>query len=98
MVLRDTERVAEALVVDDLTLTKEFQGIADVGIVDKAQKVVVSDARLLFCCDCVNTTFSRKQALCMMKDIFVILILLLRTIITLNTESAMMIRSIPMMD
>ena len=49
MVLRDAERVAETLVVDNLTLTKEFQGVADIGIVDKAQKVVVSDARLLFC-------------------------------------------------
>ena len=48
-VLRDAEGVAEALVVNNLALTKKFDGVADVGVVDKAQNVVVGDARLLLC-------------------------------------------------
>ena len=34
--------------VVDLALAEEFDGVADVGIVDEAQDIVVGDARLLF--------------------------------------------------
>ena len=46
-VLRDPERVAEPLEMDDLALPQEFQRIADVGIVDQAEQVVVGDPRFL---------------------------------------------------
>ena len=45
--LRDAKAVAEALIMHDLTLTKEAKGILDVGIVDKPQEVVVGKACLL---------------------------------------------------
>ena len=37
------------MVVDDLALAEKFDGIADVGIVNEAENVVVCHARLLFC-------------------------------------------------
>ena len=49
MVLRDAERVAEALIVHNLALAQEFDRVADVGIVDKTQDVVVGRTRLLLC-------------------------------------------------
>ena len=49
MLLRDTNAVAEALIVHDLTLSEEFYRVADVGIVCEAQNVVISRASLLLC-------------------------------------------------
>ena len=42
-----TEGVGEALIVHELALTKEFDRLANIGIVDHAKDVVVRDARLL---------------------------------------------------
>ena len=49
MILGDADGVAEALVVHDLTGAKEFDGIADVGVIGEAENVVVGGARLLLC-------------------------------------------------
>ena len=48
VVLDHAEGFAETLEMDDFALTEEADGIGDVGIVGKAQDVVVDDARLLF--------------------------------------------------
>ena len=58
MVLGDTESVAEALVMDDLPLAEEFDGLADVGIVTEAEDVVVGHAGLLLWCNHIRTNFS----------------------------------------
>ena len=50
MILRTAERISEALVVHDLAGAQKTQGVADIGIVDQAQKVVVGDSCLLLCC------------------------------------------------
>ena len=52
------DRIAEALEVVDFPLAEEFDGVADVGIVDEAQDIVVGDARLLFWCNHIRTNFS----------------------------------------
>lgn len=46
----------EALVVNDLALTQEADGIPHIGVVAEAQDVIVSGARFLFCCNCRRTT------------------------------------------
>ena len=46
-VLGRVEGLGKALVVDDLALAEEFQGVTDVGIVDHAEQVVVGHAGLL---------------------------------------------------
>ena len=58
LVLHDTQGVAEALEVVDLALAEVFDGVADVGVVDEAQDIVVGDARLLFWCNHIRTNFS----------------------------------------
>ena len=40
-VLRDAKAIAEALIVYDLALSQEAKRVFDVGIVDKAQEIVV---------------------------------------------------------
>ena len=57
-VLSETQGVAKALVMDELALTEEFEGLADVGVVDHSDKVVVGDACFLLCCNYVLTTKS----------------------------------------
>ena len=47
IILCDTERLAEALVMHDLALAQEFDGVAHVGIIGQAQDVVIGHARLL---------------------------------------------------
>ena len=44
--------------MDELALTEEFEGLADVGVVDHSDKVVVGDACFLLCCNYVLTTKS----------------------------------------
>ncbi len=48
-VLCDAESIAEALIVHYLTLAEVFEGLFYIGVIDKANEVVVSDARLLLC-------------------------------------------------
>lgn len=57
LILCDAEALAEALVVDDLALAQELDGLADIGIVDQPQDIVVGRARLLFCCTVVCANF-----------------------------------------
>ena len=47
--LSDAESIAETLIVHDLTLTQVAQRITHVGVIAKANEVVVGRARLLFC-------------------------------------------------
>ena len=49
MILRATESVSEALIVHDLAGAKEAQRVADVGIVDQSEQIVVGDSCLLLC-------------------------------------------------
>ena len=56
-VLRQTKGIAEALIMDELALAKELEGLADVGIVYHSQKVVIGNARLLLCYYHVFATF-----------------------------------------
>ena len=50
MVGRDPEAFAETLVVDDLPFPQEFQRIADIRVVNKAEQVVVRCTGLLLGC------------------------------------------------
>ena len=54
---------AEALEVHDLARTQELDDVVDVGIVGKAQDVIVGHARLLLCCAFVRTTFPNRWIL-----------------------------------
>ena len=47
---------AEALEVNDLTLTQELDRVAYIGVVDQAQQVIVSCARFLLWCMADGTT------------------------------------------
>lgn len=53
----ETQRLTEALEMDDLALAQEADDIIDVRVVGQAQNVVIRYARLLLCCNCENTTF-----------------------------------------
>ena len=61
LILCDTQAFAETLVVDDLALTQELDGLADIGIIDQTQDVVISSARLLFCCTFVSANFYDRE-------------------------------------
>ena len=56
--LRARQAFGESLIVNYFTLAKEFYGVAHVGIVDKAKKVVVGHASLLLWCNHIRTNFS----------------------------------------
>ena len=56
-ILCDAQAFAEALVVDDLALAEELDGLANVGVVDQAQDVVVGRACLLLCCTFISANF-----------------------------------------
>ena len=49
MILGDAEGIAEPLVMDDLPLSEELDGLADVGVVAEAEDVVVGDSCFLLC-------------------------------------------------
>ena len=55
--MQDVQTLAEALEVHDLARTQELDDVVDVGIVGKAQDVIVGHARLLLCCNHIRTTF-----------------------------------------
>ena len=57
MILRDTDGVAEPLIVHDLALAEEFDRLLDVGIVNHTQDVVIGYASLLLCYYHVFATF-----------------------------------------
>lgn len=57
MVTHHLHRVAEALEVDDLTLTEEADYVSNVGVIlGQAKDVIVCDSGLLFCCNFVCAT------------------------------------------
>ena len=45
----DAEGVAEPLVMHDLPLAEELDGLADVGVIAEAEDIVVGHPRLLLC-------------------------------------------------
>ena len=49
IILRDTQSVAEALIMNDLAFAEEFYWIAHVGVVDEPQDIVVGRSCLLLC-------------------------------------------------
>ena len=49
VILRDAQSLAESLVMHDLSLAKELDGIANVGVIYETQNVVVGHPRLLLC-------------------------------------------------
>ena len=61
VILRASERIAEALIVNDLALAQELQRIAHVGIVNQTNQVVIGDTRLLLCCYPVSARKSEWQ-------------------------------------
>ena len=68
LILGNAQAFAEALIVDDLALTQELDGLADIRIVDQTQDIVISSARLLFCCTLVCANFfDRGEGLCGME-------------------------------
>ncbi len=54
--LNIAQGIAEALEVNDLTLTQELDRVAYIGVVDQAQQVIVSCARFLLWCMADGTT------------------------------------------
>ena len=50
VLLSDAQGITKALIVHKLTLAQIAQGVAHVGVVAKANQVVVGDASLLLCC------------------------------------------------
>jgi len=49
------QRFTKALEVNDFTCAQEFDRLTHIGVVNQAQQVVISGARLLLCCDGVKT-------------------------------------------
>ena len=68
IILRDAQSIAEALVVNDLAGAEEFDRVADVGIVRKAQDVVVGSASLLLC---YYHVFATKLSLAKVRKILI---------------------------
>ena len=55
--LCDAESVSKALIVHDLTLAQVAQRITHVGVIAKANEVVVGRTRLLLCCNLKSASF-----------------------------------------
>ena len=56
-VLRQPQTLTEALEMNDLARSEEFNDVVDVGIIGKTQNVVICGAGFLLCGDLVRTTF-----------------------------------------
>jgi len=56
---RDAQTLAKALVMHNLALTQELDGVAHIGVIRKAQDVVIRYAGLLFWGDLVSTTYTK---------------------------------------
>ena len=67
-ILGGVEGFGEALIVDDLALAEELEGIADVGIVDHAEEVIIGHARLLLC---YYHVFATKSCLLKVRKILI---------------------------
>ena len=57
MILHNSDRFAEALIMNDLPLPEKLDCIPDVGVVDQPEDVVVAQAGFLLCCNHIRTTF-----------------------------------------
>ena len=49
--------ITKALVMCDLSLAQEFDGIAYIGIIHQTQNVIVGYSCFLFSCNCIRATF-----------------------------------------
>ena len=58
IVLGDAEGIGKPLVMHDLPLTQEFDGLLHIGIVAETENVVVGDTRFLLWCNHIRTNFS----------------------------------------
>ena len=47
--MSNSQGIAKALIVHDLALTQELQGVAHVRVVNQTQEVVIGHARFLLC-------------------------------------------------
>ena len=69
MILRDTQGIAEALEVDDLAGSEEFDGFLYIGIVAKTENVIIGRSRLLFC---YYHVFATKLSLAKVRKILIL--------------------------
>ena len=69
-VLRDAQGIAKPLIMDDLALAEVFERLANVGVVDKTDEVVVGHARLLLC---YYHVFATKLSLVKARKILILL-------------------------
>ena len=69
MVLGDPNGVTESLIMHQLTLSKELDGIPHVGIVGQAQDVVVGRSRFLLC---YYHVFATKLSLAKARKILIL--------------------------
>ena len=60
LIRRDPKPFAEPLVMHNFPLPQELNGVAHVGVVCKAQNIVVRSACLLLCCNRIKTTCALK--------------------------------------
>ena len=69
MILGDSQAIAEALIMDDFALAKEFYRVAHVGVVAQAENVVIGRASLLLC---YYHVFATKSRLAKVRKILVL--------------------------
>ena len=67
-VLRDANGVGKSLIMNDFALAEVFDGIADVGVIHKAENVVVGHASLLLC---YYHVFATKLSLAKVRKILI---------------------------
>ena len=58
MILGDAEGIGKPLIMHDLPLSEELDGLSYVGVIAEAQNVVVGDSCLLLWCNHIRTNFS----------------------------------------
>ena len=52
---------SKTLEMDDLAFPQEADGVVHIRVVGNAEDIVIRHARLLLCCNCINTTFCNKM-------------------------------------
>ena len=67
-ILRDAQRIAKPLIVHDLTLAEVFERLANVGVIDETDEVVVSHARFLLC---YYHVFATKSSLVKVRKVLI---------------------------
>ena len=61
MILDISKPFSKSLKMHDLAFTQEPDRVADLGILDKTQDIVVCCAGFLLCCNCERTTYYVEQ-------------------------------------